>query len=99
MNRLLSYALLATCAVFAAGRAGAGEEAIELQDAPGRDVTATRCVTCHSLDYIQMNAAVMNRAGWQKSIRKMIDRFGAPVTDEEAGEILEYLGTHYSSAP
>ncbi len=71
---------------------------MELKNAAGGDLTATRCVICHSLDYIQMNAAVMDRPGWEKSIRKMIDRFGAPVTEEEAREILEYLSTNYSVA-
>jgi len=33
----------------------------------------------------------MNRAAWQKTIQKMKDRFGAPLTDEEATQILDYL--------
>lgn len=44
-----------------------------------------------------MNAVVMDRAGWEKSIHKMIDRFGAPISEEEARNILEYLAKHYSS--
>jgi hypothetical protein len=38
----------------------------------------------------------MNRAGWQKSIQKMKERFGAPITDEEAKQILDYLAASYS---
>ena len=38
----------------------------------------------------------MNRAAWQKSIQKMRERFGAPITDEEAKQILEYLSANYS---
>jgi len=83
--------------VIAAAAAAAGEETIELKNAPGRELTETRCVLCHSLDYIQMNAAVMDRTGWDRSIRKMIDRFGAPVTLDEAREILDYLAKHYSA--
>lgn len=77
----------------------AGEEAIVLRDAPGRDLTLARCVICHSVDYIESNAPVMDRALWQKTIRKMIDRYGAPITDDDAREILDYLATQYSSAP
>lgn len=80
-----------------AGLAQAGEETIRLKDAPGREFTAARCTVCHSLDYIPMNAVVMDRAGWEKSIHKMIDRFGAPISEEEARNILEYLAKHYSS--
>jgi len=38
----------------------------------------------------------MNRAAWQKTIQKMRDRFGAPITDEEASQILDYLAANYS---
>jgi hypothetical protein len=38
----------------------------------------------------------MNRAGWQKTIQKMKERFGAPITDEESKQILDYLDGHYS---
>ncbi|MBM0104837.1 hypothetical protein JM946_08760 [Steroidobacter sp. S1-65] len=77
----------------------AGEQDIRLKEAPGHDVTTSRCAVCHSLDYITMVAPVMNRSAWQQSVRKMIDVFGAPVTDQEASSIIEYLGQHYSGAP
>jgi len=38
----------------------------------------------------------MNRGAWQKSIQKMKDKFGAPITDEEAKQILDYLDANYS---
>jgi hypothetical protein len=38
----------------------------------------------------------MNRAGWQKTIQKMRERFGAPISDEEARQILDYLDANYS---
>jgi len=79
--------------------AGVGEEAIQLKEGPGRDLTLSRCITCHSLDYIEMNAAVLDRAGWQKTIRKMTERFGAFLSDQEAAEILEYLSANYSARP
>jgi sulfite dehydrogenase (cytochrome) subunit B len=72
------------------------EEPIQLKDAPGRDLTAGRCNICHSLEYIPSNAPAMNRAVWQKEVLKMKDRFGAPITDEEAKQILDYLDGSYS---
>jgi cytochrome c5 len=80
------------------GSAAAGEEKIRLLPGEARDVTATRCVTCHSLDYIPMNGPVMNRAAWEKTVRKMIDAFGAPITKAEAAQIVDYLGRNYSSS-
>jgi cytochrome c5 len=68
----------------------------ELKEGPGRDVTIDRCVVCHSLEYIPANAPAMDRATWQKTIQKMKDRFGAPMTDDEAREILDYLAANYA---
>jgi sulfite dehydrogenase (cytochrome) subunit B len=96
MSRAALLAVLTVCAALVHGRSAAGEETIQLIDGPGRDLTATSCVTCHSLDYIPMNAPVMSRAGWEKTIRKMVDKFGAPIEPGDADQILNYLTTHYS---
>jgi len=90
---LTSLALAGACGLL---WAAVGEESIQLKDAPGRDLTTGRCIICHSLEYIPSNAPAMNRAAWQKTIQKMKDRFGAPLTDEEAKQILDYLDGSYS---
>jgi sulfite dehydrogenase (cytochrome) subunit B len=74
----------------------AGQEMTELKDGAARDLTVGRCMICHSIEYIPSNAPAMNRAAWQKTIQKMKDRFGAPITDEEAKQILDYLDANYS---
>jgi mono/diheme cytochrome c family protein len=88
-------ALLASVALVGA-LAFADEDSIHLRDGSGRDLTAGRCAICHSLDYIEGNAPVQDRAGWQKTIQKMRDKFGAPITDEEARQILDYLAGSYA---
>ena len=75
--------------------AAAGEESVKLQDAPGRDLVVARCSACHSVDYVQMNAPVLDRTGWEKSVRKMIDQFGAPISEADARSILDYLAANY----
>jgi sulfite dehydrogenase (cytochrome) subunit B len=75
------------------------QELTQLAEGAGRDLAVGRCIICHSLEYIPSNAPAMNRAGWDKTIKKMRDRFGAPITDEEAGQILDYLATNYSGKP
>lgn len=77
----------------------ADEDAIHLRDGSARDLTASRCAICHSLDYIPSNAPVMDRTGWQKTVQKMRERFGAPITDEEAQQILDYLAGSYAGKP
>jgi sulfite dehydrogenase (cytochrome) subunit B len=96
---------LARCGVFVLALGCAGAQAAEgaaaaeitgLKDAPGHDLTVGRCIICHSLEYIPSNAPAMNRAAWQKTIQKMRERFGAPITDDEAKQILDYLDANYS---
>jgi len=71
-------------------------EVTALRDGEGRDLTVGRCIICHSVEYIPANAPAMDRAAWQKTIQKMKDRFGAPITDQEAKQILDYLAANYS---
>ena len=74
----------------------ATEGVTQLKDGPGHDLTVAQCVICHSLEYIPSNAPAMNRPAWQKTIQKMKERYGAPLTDAQARQILEYLAANYS---
>ena len=88
--------VLLLCATSCASLAlAAGEETVKLRDAPDRDLVVARCSTCHSVDYVQMNAPVLDPAGWQKSVRKMIDQFGAPISEADAKSIVDYLAANY----
>lgn len=83
-------------AAASAAHASPPQEFTQLADGAGRDLTVGRCIVCHSLEYIPSNAPAMDRAAWQKTIQKMRERFGAPLTDEEAREVLDYLAANYS---
>jgi hypothetical protein len=94
---LVAFTGGARCAGAAeAAKPAAAAEVTSLRDGPGRDLTVGRCIICHSIEYIPSNAPAMNRAAWQKTNQKMRDRFGAPITDEEAKQILDYLDANYS---
>ena len=93
---LVIFAGPASSAGAAAAGPGAAAEVTELREGPGRDLTVGRCIICHSVEYIPSNAPAMNRTAWQKTIQKMKDKFGAPITDEEAKQILDYLAANYS---
>jgi mono/diheme cytochrome c family protein len=81
----------------AAAASPPAEAQLQLKDAPGREVAVSRCGICHSVEYLPANAPAMDRAAWQKSVQKMRERFGAPITDEEAATILDYLSTAYAA--
>ena len=93
---LVLVAVSAALGVAAASAAAAGEESLTLHEGSARALTAGRCAICHSLDYIPNNAPVMDRSGWQKTIQKMRERFGAPISDQEAQQILDYLAGNYA---
>ena len=96
MRRAAVWSALGAYAALASNGVAAGEEIIQLIDAPGRELTAASCVTCHSLDYIPMNAPLMSRGSWEKSVHKMIDKFGAPIRPEDIDQILAYLTANYA---
>ena len=75
--------------------AGADEGEISLREGAGRDTVTTNCVMCHSLDYIQLNSRFLDRAGWEGSVKKMINAFGAPISAEDAKGIVDYLAAQY----
>jgi mono/diheme cytochrome c family protein len=76
------------------GTAGAAERAVVLKPGPGSDLVASRCASCHSLDYVLINSPFLSAQQWQASVTKMRS-FGAPLTDEEAQAVVAYLAAAY----
>lgn len=75
---------------------GWGDESqIRLKDGPGKDIVAANCAICHSLDYIPMNSPFLDAAGWEQEIGKMVKVMGAPIKEDEAHTILNYLNSSY----
>ena len=56
----------------------------------GRDEFITACVVCHSPRYITMQPR-FPRATWLSEVKKMLDTYGAHITDEQAVIIADYL--------
>lgn len=73
----------------------AEEKFVELKDAPGKDVVETNCGGCHSLDYVQMNSPFLKRDGWNAEVTKMIKIMGAPISEDNAKKIVDYLTVNY----
>ena len=90
--------LLALVALTIALVAVAQESKVQLKDGPGKDKVMA-CDACHSLDYIQMNARFMNKAGWTASVNKMINAFCAPIDKADVETIATYLAQQYGLQP
>jgi mono/diheme cytochrome c family protein len=78
-----------------AGVAAAEEKLVQLKPGPGLDKVEGNCSGCHSLDYVPMNSAFLNAAGWDAEVAKMINAFGAPIDQADAKAIADYLKSNY----
>jgi sulfite dehydrogenase (cytochrome) subunit B len=92
--RALAIALLAA---LAAAPAAAQEKPVSLKKGAGLEQVEANCGACHSLDYIQMNSPFMTSAVWDAEIAKMINVFGAPISEADARAIGDYLKANYGA--
>ena len=67
-----------------------------LKPVPGVDKTSTLCNICHSVDYITMQPP-FTRAQWTATVNKMIKVMGAPIIDQDAKTIIDYLVANYGT--
>jgi sulfite dehydrogenase (cytochrome) subunit B len=107
MRTMLLVMLMATCASPACteeGPAGAAARhsimlpapAVSLREGPGMDVTRRYCGICHSLDYITTQQ-IFPKAKWQAEVAKMIKVYGAPIPEESARVISDYIAASYGA--
>ena len=75
----------------------ADEQVIKLKPGPGLDKVEANCTACHSLAYIPMNSPILNAAGWDAAVNKMINALKAPIDADDAKAIKEYLAKNYGS--
>ncbi len=95
MKRAIVFAVLAG-ACLAAGGSLAAEDDIKLAAGAGLDVVEANCSGCHSIDYIQMNSPFLDEAGWKGVVTKMVNAFGAPISEGDQTAIVAYLSAHYA---
>jgi sulfite dehydrogenase (cytochrome) subunit B len=72
-------------------------ETATLKPGPGLETAATYCTVCHSADYIntQPRGAGFGKEFWQGEVMKMIKAYGAPIPEDDARVIVDYLATAY----
>lgn len=67
---------------------------IELKEGEGRVKAETLCNICHSADYITTQPK-FPRAQWTATVNKMMKVYGAPISEEDAKIIINYLVANY----
>ena len=85
--------------LLAAGAVAADESSVQLRPGPGVEIVRSACAICHSLDYVVMNSPFQDRAGWTKTVDKMRHVMGAPLSDEDAAKVVDYLEQQYGKVP
>ena len=69
---------------------------VALKPGPGLDKVSTLCNICHSLNYITMQPP-FPRTTWTAEVNKMINVMGAPINEDDAKTIINYLVANYGT--
>jgi sulfite dehydrogenase len=101
MKRHLISKLSTGVVLFAATPLPGGVLKIELppetavfKPGPGVDIANGRCLTCHSVEYVASQPPEP-LAFWTAEVKKMRDKYGADIPDEQAAPVANYLVRHY----
>lgn len=94
---LAALASLASAAVAAPVRFTAPPETAKLAPGPNLEIAQAHCGICHSVDYIttQPRSFADPRAVWTAEVAKMRKAYGAPLSDEDAAKVVDYLVAAY----
>jgi cytochrome c5 len=62
----------------------------DLPDGPNKAAFDQKCLLCHSARYVTMQPR-FPKAAWEKTVKKMVDAYGAPISPAEQQQVVEYL--------
>lgn len=62
----------------------------QVPQGPNLQVYEKDCLICHSARYVTMQPG-FPRSTWEKEVKKMVESYGANVSDADQREIVEYL--------
>lgn len=68
----------------------------EIKMGKGFDAVQANCLMCHSFGYI-INQGPQSRKFWRHKVDKMIVHFKAPIAEEDAKTVTDYLFKHYGN--
>lgn len=102
IQKISAVVLVFTLAA-AASRLGAEIVTIHLppetatyKDAQGVVLANAQCLTCHSVEYVQMQPPLSLKV-WTAEVTKMQQKYGAPVPTNMIPEISHYLAVNYGT--
>jgi len=63
---------------------------------PGVEIANGQCLICHSVEYVATQPR-LPRTFWAASVKKMREKYGAAIPDEQVETLLDYLTSHYGA--
>jgi sulfite dehydrogenase len=69
-------------------------ETAAFKPGPGSEIANGQCLTCHSVEYVTTQPPLPGTF-WMAEVKKMRDKFGAPVPDTQVGPLVWYLTRNY----
>lgn len=95
MKKTLVLGLALSClSGVAIAQEGKNNEVV-LKDGHGKQEVMQNCSICHSVRYIPQNSPFLDKKGWAAEVNKMIHVMGAPISEQDAQVIIEYLAKNY----
>jgi sulfite dehydrogenase (cytochrome) subunit B len=70
-------------------------ETAEFKPGSGVESARANCAACHSADYISTQPPKKGKAFWQAEVQKMITLYKAPIGEDDAAVIANYLAATY----
>jgi mono/diheme cytochrome c family protein len=97
---IISLALLAALAATGASLAKPlsyvlPDETAAFRPGPGVKTAQDNCAACHSADYINFQPPNKGAAFWDAVVQKMIKVYHAPINENDAKSISDYLAKTY----
>jgi cytochrome c5 len=62
----------------------------EVPEGPNEQVYGRNCLICHSARYLTTQPG-FSRETWEKEVKKMVDSYGAAISEADQRKIVEYL--------
>jgi sulfite dehydrogenase len=60
----------------------------------GAELANGQCLVCHSVEYVTMQP-ISPRPFWAASVKKMREKYGAAISENQVEPLLDYLTKHY----
>ncbi len=92
------FVLSLACAPAAVLKIELPHETASFKPGFGSDLANGQCLTCHSVEYVMMQPPEP-QPFWEAEVKKMQEKYGAQIPQEQVAAIVSYLTRNYGAQP